>query len=130
MAGIVRTAASLWVAGVLLTASGCGLHATPQPADSTQAQAALRAALESWKAGEKPDHLEELSPPIHVKDVDWVGGFRLVDFKADAEGKLVGYEMNYTVVLELKSPKGASVKKKAIYTVTTRPEVFISRQEG
>jgi hypothetical protein len=130
MAGILRTAGTLWIAGVLLGASGCGSHATPQPADSAQAQAALRAALESWKAGETPENLEKQSPPIHVKDVDWVGGFRLVDFKADAEGKLVGYEMNYTVVLELKSPKGASVKKKAVYTVTTRPDVFISRQEG
>ena len=29
--------------------------------------------------------------------------------------------MNYPVVLELKSPKGKSVKKTAVYTVTTRP---------
>ena len=38
--------------------------------------------------------------------------------------------MNYPVVLELKSPKGKSVKKNAVYTVTTRPELLVSRQEG
>ena len=62
--------------------------------------------------------------------MDWKGGFRLVGYKADADGKLVGYDMNYPVVLELKSPKGKSVKKNAVYTVTTSPELLISRQEG
>ena len=38
--------------------------------------------------------------------------------------------MNYPVVLELKSPKGDSVKKTAVYTVTTSPELLVSRQEG
>ena len=78
--------------------------------------------LDAWKAGETPEDLAKRSPPIHVKDVDWSGGFRLVSYKAGDEGKLVGYDMNYPVVLELKSPKGKSVKKTAVYTVTTQPE--------
>lgn len=130
MIRIGRTAGTLCVAGLLLTASGCGAGGAPQPADSAQALAALRAALESWKAGEKPEALATQSPPIHVKDMDWEGGFRLVDFRADAEGKLSGYDMNYPVVLELKNPKGLSVKKNAVYTVTTRPALLVSRQEG
>src|SRR5262249_42531229 len=118
------------IAGVLLIAPGCGAGSRPETADSTQARAALSAALDAWKAGEKPEVLAQRSPPIHVKDVDWDGGFHLVDYKADADGRLVGYDMNYPVVLELKSPKGVSVKKNAVYTVTTHPELFISRQEG
>jgi hypothetical protein len=38
--------------------------------------------------------------------------------------------MNYPVLLELKNPKGSTVKKKAVYTITTSPEVLILRQEG
>jgi hypothetical protein len=82
------------------------------------------------EAGETPEHLATLTPPIHIKDGDWGGGFRLVAFNADANGRLVGYDMNYSVDLELKSPKGTTVKKQAVYTVTTHPELFISRQEG
>jgi hypothetical protein len=125
-----RKTGPFWMAGVLLMASGCGLGAAPQPAESAKAQAALQAALESWKAGETPERMETLTPPIHIKDADWGGGLRLVAFNADARGRLVGYDMNYAVDLELRSPKGATVKKKAIYTVTTHPELFISRQEG
>jgi hypothetical protein len=130
MIGIMRIAATLSVAGLLLTASGCGAGGTPETADSAQAQAALRAALESWKSGQKPEDLARQSPPIHVKDADWDGGFRLVDFRADAQGKLAGYDVNYAVVLELKSPKGVPIKKNAVYTITTRPELVIARQEG
>jgi hypothetical protein len=130
MIAIMRTTATLWLAVVLLTASGCGSGRTPETADSEKARAALRAALESWKAGEKPEDLKKQSPPIHVKDADWDRGFRLVNFKADAEGRLAGYDMNYPVVLQLKSPKGAAVKKNAVYTVTTQPELVIARQEG
>src|SRR5262249_17448545 len=130
MIEIARKTGPFWIAAILLLASGCGSGAASQPAESTKAQAALQAALESWKAGEPPEHRATLTPPIPIKDGDWGGGFRLVDFNADAQGRLVGYDMNYSVDLELKSPKGTTVKKKAVYTVTTHPELFISRQEG
>ena len=38
--------------------------------------------------------------------------------------------MNYPVTLELKTPKGKSVKKAAVYTVTTSPQLLVLRQEG
>jgi hypothetical protein len=126
----IRRALAPWAGAILvLMASGCG-GGPPRPADSSQAREALRAALDSWKAGQRPEDLARQSPAIHVKDVDWTEGFRLVDYKADADGRLVGYDMNYPVVLELKSPRGKAVKKNAVYTVTTRTDVFISRQEG
>ena len=86
--------------------------------------------LDAWKAGEKPEALENLTTPIHVKDADWRGGFLLVGFKADQEGKLVGFDMNYPVVLELKNPKGTAVKKTAVYSISTRPDLRVTRQEG
>ena len=65
-----------------------------------------------------------------MKDKDWNEGYQLVSYQAGEGGKLVGYDMNCPVVLELKSPKGKSVKKTAVYTITTRPETLVSRQEG
>ena len=117
------------LAGVLLMfACGCGPGV--QAADPGRAQEALRLVLDAWKSGEKPGDLEGRGQPIRVKDVDWEDGFRLVGYRIDEEGKLVGYDMNYPVVLELKGPKGRAVKKNAVYTITTRPQLLVLRQEG
>jgi hypothetical protein len=130
MKGIVRALRPWWLAGSLIILSGCGASGSAEQADPAKAQEALHAVLDAWKSGGKPEELEKRTPPIRVKDLDWVGGFRLVGYKADAPGKPAGYDMTYPVVLELESPKGKSVKKNAVYTVTTRPELLVSRQEG
>ena len=126
----VRALRPCWIATALAISAGCGVGGGAHPADPDQAQEALRTMLDAWKAGGKQEDLANLTPPIHVKDTDWNGGFVLVSYTAGAEGKLVGYDMNCPVVLELKSPKGKSVKKNVIYTITTRPELLVMRQEG
>jgi hypothetical protein len=126
----VRALRPCWIAGALVISVGCGMGGDAHPADLNQAQEALHTMLDAWKAGETQEDLGKRTPPIHVKDVDWNGGFVLVGYKADADGKLVGYDMNCPVILELKSPKGKSVKKNVVYTITTRPELLVSRQEG
>lgn len=128
--GILHAPRTWWLAGAFCMSLGCGAGGTSHPADPAQAHEALRAVLDAWKAGEKPEDLEKRTPPIRVKDLDWTEGFRLVSYRADADGRLVGYDLNYPVVLELKSPRGNAVKRNAIYTVTTRPEILILRQEG
>lgn len=110
--------------------SGCGAGGNAQPADPAQAQETLRTVLDAWKAGEKPADLGRRSPPIQVQDQDWQAGYTLVGYKAATEGKLVGFDMNYPVDLELKNTKGNSVKKTAVYSVTTQPELLVMRQEG
>jgi hypothetical protein len=130
MRGMVRALRPLWLAGLLMALSGCGSEGSAHQADPTRAQNTLHAALDAWKSGGKPEELEKRTPPIHVKDLDWAGGFKLVGYQSGAEGKLVGYDMNYSVVLELESPDGKSVKKNAVYTVTTEPGLVVSRQEG
>jgi hypothetical protein len=130
MRSIVISLRPWWLAGSLIILSGCGAGGAAERADPAQAQDALHAVLDAWKAGEKPEDLEKRTPPIHVKDLDWAGGFKLVGYQADAAGKLAGYDMTYPVVLEMENPKGKSVKKNAVYTVTTRPELLVSRQEG
>ena len=130
MTGMVRALRPFWLAGSMIVLSGCGARESAHQADPTQAQETLHTVLDVWKSGGMPEELEKRTPPIHVKDLDWVGGFRLVGYKADAPGKPAGYDMSYPVVLELESPKGKSVTKNAVYTITTRPELLVARQEG
>jgi hypothetical protein len=130
MKWIVSVLRSCLTGGALVLIAGCGLGERAEPADRDQAQKALQTVLDAWKAGEKPENLENLTPPIHVKDADWRGGFLLVGYKADQEGRLVGFDINYPVILELKSPKGKPVKKTAVYSIATRPSLLVARQEG
>ena len=68
--------------------SGCGAGedgSARRPA--TRPSKPSTTVLDAWKAGETPESLEKQSPPIHVKDADWNGGFRLVGYKAGAEGQ-------------------------------------------
>jgi hypothetical protein len=119
----------LWMACALVLMAGCGIGQTGRPADPAAAERALRAALDAWKQGEDPDTLSRRTPPILVSDVEWKGGLRLLRYTADEAGRLVGFDMNYPVVLELKSPRGKAVTKRALYAVTTQPEVLVVRQE-
>jgi hypothetical protein len=120
---------SFRLAGVLILfgAVGCGTSATP--ADSTDGRKALQAALDAWKGGEKPDALAQRTPSIHVADGDWNSGLTLRSYEAGSEGKLVGSDLNYTVVLELKDAKGKVSKKNAVYAVSTHPKLLVLRQD-
>src|SRR5207244_7241842 len=104
MRRIARARRPWWLACALMLSIGCGAGQTARPADPAQAQQALHAVLDAWKAGEKPEDLARRTPSIHVSDVDWRSGFRLVNYKAGDTGRLVGFDMNYPVVLELKDP--------------------------
>jgi hypothetical protein len=130
MSRITRLRPPLWLAGALFLSLGCGVGQDGRPADQAQAQQALSAVLDAWKRGERPDTLARQSPPIRVSDLDWSGGLRLERYKADQAGRLVGFDMNYPVVLELKSPRGKPLTKKAVYTVSTQPELLVLRQEN
>jgi hypothetical protein len=131
---MARTAGKLrswWFAGALalIGPAGCG-SPNPPAAEPSRAHDALRAALDAWKAGETPEALSKRTPSIHVSDTDWKGGFRLIGYQAGEAGRLVGFDMTYPVVLELKDRKGRSVKKTAVYTVSTNPQLLVLRQEG
>jgi hypothetical protein len=114
----------------IVASSGCGAGSTPKPADPDLAHEALRTVLDAWKSGETPADLGKRTPPIQVLDLDWQARLALVSYMAEPEGKLVGHDLNYPVVLELKNSKGRTIKKTAVNTVTTRPEILVLRQEG
>jgi hypothetical protein len=108
--------------------AGCG--GTAAPSDPGEGRKALEAALDAWKANAKPDTLARRTPAIHVSDGDWMSGFRLQNYQAAGEGRLVGSDVNFDVVLELKTARGAVVKKSAVYAVTTHPQLLVLRQDS
>ena len=108
-------------------AAGCGPAATP--ADPDDGRKALVAALDAWKGGEKPADLAARSPAIHVADGDWESGFQLQGYTPEGEGKLIGSDLNYTVALELKNPRGKVATRKAVYAVSTHPQILVLRQD-
>ena len=130
MTSILRSVRLCLMPAALAALAGCGTSGAAFKADAATAQETLQAVLDAWKSGAKPESLESRTPPIRVVDLDWQEGYTLVDYKADVQGRLVGYDMNYPVVLELKSPSGNAVKKSAVYTISTHPQVLVLRQEG
>jgi hypothetical protein len=126
-----RARAPWWLAGALALALGAGCGGrSAAPSDADEGRKALQTALDAWKGGETPDALARRTPPIHVTDGDWMGGLRLQRYRADDGGRLVGTDVNYNVVLELKTAKGKVVKKNAVYAVTTHPQLLVHRQDN
>lgn len=120
----------LGLAGALILAIGSvGCEQSATPSDHNEGRKALQVALDAWKGGEKPDGLAQRSPSIHVSDVDWKSGLLLQSYQADDQGKLVGADLNYSVVLELKNAKGKVTKKQAVYAVATHPQLLVLRQD-
>ncbi|WZO98359.1 hypothetical protein EP7_005420 [Isosphaeraceae bacterium EP7] len=112
----------------LVGTAGCGQNASPS--DPVEGRTLLLAALEAWKGGEKPETLTSQDPPLHVADGDWMSGLRLVNFRAAEEGRLIGTDVNYDVVLEMKNPRGKSIRRDAVYAVTTHPQRLVLRQDS
>lgn len=125
-----RTRRAFSLAGVLVVVfgwAGCGQHASPS--DPVEGRRVLLTALDAWKGGQTRETLANQTPPLHVSDGDWMSGLRLIDYKADTQGRLVGSDVNYDVVLEIKSSTGKVFKREAVYAVTTRPQLLVLRQD-
>jgi hypothetical protein len=121
----------LWLSGVLMLMLGCGVCGqSGSPSDKTEARKAFESVRDAWKRGEKPAALTQRTPPIHATDGDWMSGLRLLSYKADDDGQLVGSDVNYNVVLELKTAKGKLVKQDAVYVVTTHPHLLVLRKDS
>jgi hypothetical protein len=110
-----------------LTLVGCG-KSRPK-ADPEVARDTLRAALGAWKKGESADVLKERSPPIHVADHEWQGGFALLDYQVSAKDQLFGSDLRCQVELSLRNPRGKALKKKATYSVGTNHALTVVRED-
>jgi hypothetical protein len=119
----------LLLIGVLALASGCG--GTPGAADAESARQTLIAALDAWKSGQTPDALAARSPAIHVSDTDWNSGATLTNYEAADSAVPAGYDLSFSVVLELRGPKAkVPTKSNAVYVVSTHPKALVLRQDA
>jgi hypothetical protein len=112
-----------------LSSAGCGSGSLPSPADAGQAREALRSALSAWKKGEKTDALANLSPAIHVSDVDWHDGYRLEKFEVYPKDQQKGLSLRCFATLDLKHPRGETVQKVVAYMIDTQSVIAIVRED-
>jgi hypothetical protein len=106
---------------------GCGRSLDP-PADSAEADRALRTALESWKGGKSPGDLEKERPPILMNEDDWRAGKRLLDFKM-LDGSLSGRQVRWRVRITLQDKGNKAVEREATYIIDTTPRIVIVRDQ-
>jgi hypothetical protein len=125
LAGLPMMVLALFLFLVIVLTSGCSQSA--RPSDQEEGRKALQTTLDTWKGGGNPDSLAQRSPSIHASDGDWKSGLILQNYRADGDGKLVGSDLNYSVELKLKNPRGGVTKKTAVYAVTTHPQFLVLR---
>lgn len=109
----------------LFGALGCS-RALPAPADPDQARETLVAALDAWKKGEKIETLPERSPPIRVRDDDWMSGWTLRSYAIGAH-EAIGRQRRVAVKLSLQDAKGKTAVKNVHYEIDTNPATVIVR---
>ena len=113
-------------AAVALLALGC--RGGPAPVDASAARDALKAALDSWKRGEKPDALRKGSPAIYVIDQEWQDGATLTDYRLAGDGEEKDAHLYCRVSLTVRPPRGAEVTREVTYIVSTSPNRTVSRK--
>src|SRR5689334_11882553 len=94
-----RTGPALATLSLLVLLPGCG-KALDEPVDPERASAALHAALDAWKQGERFGELQNRSPPIYFNEPEWRAGKKLVSFKA-GKVELMGRQGRCSVRLSL-----------------------------
>jgi hypothetical protein len=118
----------------MLLIVGCGgPPKPPEGVDASLARTSLERVLNAWKEKSKPDALrQDSAAPIHAADEDWIMGYELVRYEisADAPQPIGSASLRYEVQLELKSPQGQRVDRKAKYLVSTSPSVSVVRAES
>jgi hypothetical protein len=113
---------------VLAVIAGCSSGPVHAPVDAARARETLRAALESWKKGDKSDALQSASPPIYVIDSEWQAGAKLMDFQLVGDGEEKDAHLFCPVQLTLRDAGGKVVKRDVTYIISTAPNLTVSRK--
>jgi hypothetical protein len=121
---LVRCAA---VFAVSILAMSCS-NGRGVPVDSSKARDAMRRTMESWKNGDAVDALQSRSPKIVVQDLDWLAGFKLVDFELIGDGTVRDTQFRYPVRLSLRDPDGKETTKQVAYVISTNPVITVFRE--
>ncbi len=109
----------------LMALAGCGSGPMVVEGDEDEALEFLTAALDAWKAGQKPDELSHEDPPMFVKDTDWALGRGLKEFKPHATPKENGGEWRVMAMLTLTGGGKPDEELLVAYSVTTAQKAIV-----
>jgi hypothetical protein len=111
-----------------IAAGGCS-RPVARPPDRAEAVAALRATLDAWQRGDKPESLQQRQPPIRVADPAWSQGVRLTRFEIEeGQARPSGFDLGCPVKIWLAD--GRKDPRRVKYTVATSPAVVVTRDFG
>jgi hypothetical protein len=114
-----------WVAfALVLGLSGCSRRVSLS-LDENVARDSLKAALESWKKGDKQNDLQQRSPSIIMADESWEAGMRLVSYRLLDQGVSDDVNLHCKVELVVADKNGTESKRKMTYIVGTSPVITI-----
>jgi hypothetical protein len=114
--------------GIIATAVGCSGHPkqTAAQADLDRAQAALQAALDSWKAGGKPGAIP--GRVAEVTDPDWAAGQRLTAYLIYGADGRPDELVKCGAALTVRDTQGNSMTKDVVYSVRGAEPFVIVRE--
>ncbi len=104
---------------LILLLPGCG-----KKADLGRAEQAVRASLEVWKGGGKPNQLGEKA--IDIVEPDWLAGYKLVDFQVKNASTQPQQGPRVVVVLSLQGRGGKAVSREVAYEVVFKDQNKVS----
>lgn len=117
---------SCWCAVMVL--AGCSRQKQAADVNIQLAKDSLHKTLESWKKGDDYVALKQATPSITVQDLDWKGGFKLVDYEVIGDGKYDDANLLCPVKLRLIDPQGKEVTRQVTYMIGTDPVITVFRE--
>ena len=127
----ILCAAALALAGCGGAPKSLSVAGTPE-----SCRAALVAALDGWKQGRAYQEMAEADPPILLRDDDFFGGAKLLDYQIEGNGELRGTGYSYVVTITLQRKEGKEgkgdkgpTKKKLLYNAVSEPKLAVYRED-
>jgi hypothetical protein len=101
---------------------GCGFPA----AKVEEAKGHVKAALDKWQAGGKPDELKAQPTPVEFHEAIWNAGEKLVSFELGAAKYIDSAQaVRCEVKLTVRNKRGKERTEIALYDVTLGPPVKV-----
>lgn len=112
-----------WLIAIpLVFVAGCGFPG----AKVEEAKGHVKAALEKWQAGGKPDDLKAQATPVEFHEAMWNAGEKLVSFEMGAVRYVDTVQaVRCEVKLTVRNKKGKERTENVTYDVTPGPPVKV-----
>lgn len=116
-------------AAAVVLALGCRAGGPAERVDAAAARETLKAALDSWKRGEKSDALQKATPAIYVIDQEWQEGAVLKDYRlVGDEEKDAHLYCRVALTVRAAGGGGAESTREVTFIVSTSPNRTVSRK--